>query len=143
MTDEDDRQERKGDRDDVRELVEVGRAVAEGQEATKEAIVRSITADNQRFRRRNAALLTAVFLLLLMQGFQTYRSIFQTGPLLARLDDNQEGIDSLVSFVRDFEDAQEEGGTDPTTIFIELLCSTQDEVRQATCVELGLIPAGG
>lgn len=130
----------KADRDEVHDLVEVGMRVAEGQEATREAIVKSITADNMRFRRRNAVLLSAVLLLLLMQGFQTYRALFTTGPLLARLDDNQEGIDALVSFVEDVkEDAADNQPVD-LQVFIRLLCASDDPVRQAACVEIGAIP---
>jgi hypothetical protein len=132
--------EGKADRDEVHELVEVGQRVAEGQEATKEAIVKSITADNARFRRRNAVLLTVVLLLLLMQVFQTYRSVFTTGPILDRLDGNQEGIDALVSFVEDVKaDAADNEPVD-LQVFIRLLCASDDPVRQAACIEIGALP---
>src|SRR5690606_22689317 len=57
---------------------------------------------------------------------------------LLAIERNQAGIDELVSFVRDVKEAQETGGARSVDlqIFIDLLCASDDPVRQQACEQI-------
>lgn len=115
---------------------------------------RNVAKENTIFKRRNRILMILVCLLLLNAAFSQFRSVFSTGPLLDRvqtavvgIENNQEGIDELVAFIKTI-DAQACNGADcpPSqteqllTNFIHILCSSDDPGQQKACRELGYTP---
>jgi hypothetical protein len=54
---------------------------------------------------------------------------------LEALRRNQEGIDSLVSYVEEAQ-AAEAAGEDAVTFIVDLLCASEDPVRVAACEEI-------
>lgn len=115
----------------------------------QEAWVDSVAAENVVFKRRNrtlvrfaAVICSLVVILVMGLGYTLYRSVYQTGPLLNRMDSavsgiqaNQKGIDSLVAFVEDVKAQQTQGSGqgDAVAQLIRLLCTSSDKVRQAAC----------
>jgi len=63
------------------------------------------------------------------------RELSQIDQVIQEISDNQAGIDELVSFVRDVAETQNEEEFD-LTVFIDLLCSSEDPARQAACAAL-------
>lgn len=89
---------------------------------------------------------------LIMFALSTNRtadSVEAQQPVIERLDSlaqnnnihlealrrNQAGIDALVAYVEEAK-AKEAAGQDAVTFLVDLLCSSEDPVRQAACAEI-------
>lgn len=126
---------------------------------TKDALLEATAKENEVFKRRNRLLIILLSIVLILAVIREARSIFETGPLLTNMknalegiEDNQGGIDELVTFVRDIQEqtcvpSEQPTGTCPPNeteqavgAIISLLCSSEDDVRAEACRQLGFTP---
>lgn len=65
-----------------------------------------------------------------------------TNSLVGKIEQNQEGIDELVAFVREIQKNAENDTSVDLQIFIDLLCASSDPERVAFCTEHNLYNKG-
>lgn len=137
------------------ELEATAQRLEDKSDALTDVIFETMVNDNKQLKRQNKVLLSAVAVILLLALVTQYRAFFVSGPILSRLDHQQQGIDDLVQFVEDVQASTcdptqlPEGEICPPSqteqavqIIIQILCSSQDDIRQAACKRLGFLPVG-
>lgn len=125
---------------DLTPLEKVAEELTASTTELKDSIVESFTADNTRLRRIIKLLVGAMGVVLLVLGFQLYRNLAVTQPVLDRLDKQQADLTILVDFVKDVQNASNEEQQD-LQVFVDLLCASSDPIRIQHCVAIGALPA--
>lgn len=118
----------------------------------KNVTLETVLAENGRFRRRNNVLIAMIFVLVLLNIYQQYRSTFVTGPKLDDIEKTvngplskaNEGIDKINAFIDQVKvtgaqnAAQQQLTRDQVTQLRDLICASTDSARLEACGETPL-----
>jgi hypothetical protein len=136
----------------LEDLVTAATFLGDNTASLEETLVDSMKNEHSHDRRIIKALAAAVVVLFLAVAFQNIRSIFYSGPILARLDHQTQGVDTLVEFVNSVKASTcdpahaPKGGCPPSESevllqhFIQIECASSDPGQRQVCVQLGYRP---
>lgn len=122
----------------IQDLAKQAKEMSDRAAALEDTTVDQMTKQNRVLWRAVKGLIFAVALLVAMQGWQTYRSLYVSGPKLDNIDSTVSGplsdangkLDFILDYIKQSEESN--GGQ----VFLQILCSSDDELRQQKCDEL-------
>jgi hypothetical protein len=130
--------------DDIDGLTQASQDVAATSAALNDSIISTTTEQNRVFRTWMKRLIVVNLLLVMAIGTLLYRAVFVTGPILHKLDDQQESLNTLTEFVEKVQADRGDAGVDPQLqkVFIalfetrQIICVIPDPAVQKLCADL-------